>query len=283
MPRKSSGAHGQVKKVSVITPTFGRAQYLPHLLRCFKHQTYPDKELLILDDSPEPDGNLKRLRDPDVRYMHLPERLPVGAKRNLLMAQARGDIIVQFDDDDYYAPEYIQQMVSYLGDHDFFTLSAWYAYSLRDNFFAYWDTRVIMPYHHKLHPREGVQIVSGDHLSGYLDSCLWGFGFSYVFKKSVYPTVSFGALNFGEDYDFVQKLTEAGFRRHSLPDEIGLVLHLIHVGNMSCIYPQYRLPSFVLPIIFGEELLEYAVLENVSKGRRPQRARPARKRKKAKL
>ena len=41
-------------KVSVLAPTYQREQYLPALYTLFQAQTYPDLELLVLDDSPQP-------------------------------------------------------------------------------------------------------------------------------------------------------------------------------------------------------------------------------------
>lgn len=261
MPAESTGAQGRVKKVSVLTATFQRPHYLPHLVRTFKHQTYPDKELVILDDSPVPDANLERLAqsDPEIRYTHIPQRLRLGAKRNLLVEQARGEIVALFDDDDYYAPQYIETMVAHLGDKDFFTLSAWYAYSLKDSFFAYWDTAVILPQHYRVHPRDALTVVDGEQLKVYADAYLWGFGFSYVFKKAVYPVAQFGQ-DWNDDYQFAQRLGQAGFSRHCLPDQEGLVLHMIHQGNVSCILPQYRLPVFLLPAVFGDDIIQSGLI-----------------------
>ncbi len=41
---------------------------------------------------------------PGVRYLQLPQRASIGAKRNLACAEARGELIAHWDDDDWYAP-----------------------------------------------------------------------------------------------------------------------------------------------------------------------------------
>lgn len=42
------------------------------------------------------------------------DNLPIGAKRNKLCDGATGEIIVQMDDDDYYAPDYVTKSVKHL-------------------------------------------------------------------------------------------------------------------------------------------------------------------------
>jgi glycosyltransferase involved in cell wall biosynthesis len=46
-----------------------------------------------------------------VRYIYSPEKQTIGAKRNRLNNEARGDIIVAMDDDDYYPPERVSSVV----------------------------------------------------------------------------------------------------------------------------------------------------------------------------
>src|SRR4051812_36482319 len=98
-------------KVSVITPTFGRHHLLEPLYRMFDAQRYQDKELLILDDSPARSTLFTQLHDRRVTYIHSSHRMTVGAKRDRLVRSASGDVIVQFDDDDFYTPDYLEQMI----------------------------------------------------------------------------------------------------------------------------------------------------------------------------
>jgi glycosyltransferase involved in cell wall biosynthesis len=40
---------------------------------------------------------------PNLRYIRLKEKKLIGGKRNILNAEAKGDIIVAMDDDDFYS------------------------------------------------------------------------------------------------------------------------------------------------------------------------------------
>lgn len=107
--------------VSVLTPTYNRRKFIPTAIACFKAQSYPQKfmEWIILDDGID---KVKDLFDQaiaeglNVRYVALPEgeKLPIGAKRNRLNELATGEIVVCWDDDDYYPTERISKAVNRL-------------------------------------------------------------------------------------------------------------------------------------------------------------------------
>jgi len=106
--------------VSVCTPTFNRRPFIPTMLKCFKHQDYPmDKiEWIILDDGTDPiDDLIKEANIPQIKYIKLDEKLPLGKKRNILHENSKGDLIVYMDDDDYYPPCRISHAVDMLQKH----------------------------------------------------------------------------------------------------------------------------------------------------------------------
>lgn len=251
---KSKATANPLPKVTVITPTHQRAPYLQNLYHIFKAQTYPNKELLILDDSPRPSAFFKKLQDPEVRYFYSDDVLSVGEKRNELIAKAAGDIIVHFDDDDYYAPQYIEKMLQYLEGHDLIKLTGWYGLSLRDKFFYYLDTTRIHKYHFSVGPNKEVEIQ--EFVPKDSSSYLWGFGFSYVYRKSVWEKAQFADVSFGEDFEFLKEVIQQGMNVHFIPDEAGLILNIIHRKNtVTQVLPNYALPLFLLPQIFGKDIM----------------------------
>jgi glycosyltransferase involved in cell wall biosynthesis len=104
--------------VSVITPTYNRRQFFEASLQCFVQQSYPrsSMEWIIIDDGTEKIGDLvelakTRYKDLNIRYIDLPEKITLGKKRNMLNQEAKGEIIVCWDDDDYYPPERVAHAV----------------------------------------------------------------------------------------------------------------------------------------------------------------------------
>jgi len=85
-------------------------------LRCFLEQTWPaeSRELLIVNDGPyrllaRPDEYVAPDGRPLVRELGLPagER-PLGELRNIGLDSARGDCVIQWDDDDWHGPGRIE-------------------------------------------------------------------------------------------------------------------------------------------------------------------------------
>jgi glycosyltransferase involved in cell wall biosynthesis len=183
----------------------------------------------------------------------------VGAKRARLVAAARGEVIAHFDDDDYYAPDYLERMLAALGDDDLVTLSGWFLFDTKTRGFYYWDSAKVDEIHTRVDAAAAPRALSmhglGDGRDAWLERHLWGYGFSYVFRRDV---AAFDpALGHGEDLAFVNAARAAGRRVRAVPDERGLVLHVIHQGNMASVFPNYRLPEFLVERVFGATALRY--------------------------
>ena len=104
--------------VSIVTPTYNRRRFLPWLMEHIRAQTYPQArmEWIVLDDGTD---CVRDLLEPfaaefNLVYIRCEEKLNIGEKRNRLHAAARGTILVNMDDDDYYAPERVSHAVQTL-------------------------------------------------------------------------------------------------------------------------------------------------------------------------
>jgi glycosyltransferase involved in cell wall biosynthesis len=104
--------------VSICTPTFNRRPFIPFMIKCFEHQTYPKDriEWIIIDDGTDPIVDLVT-HIPQVKYTYYKEKMLLGRKRNLMHNKCSGDIIIYMDDDDYYPPERISHAVQTLLDN----------------------------------------------------------------------------------------------------------------------------------------------------------------------
>ena len=102
--------------VSCIMPTYNRRRFIPQALRCFAQRTYRNAELIVVDDS---ERSVRSLCEgvEDVRYVRV-HAMSTGAKLNLGIESARGDILHKIDDDDYYAPGFLRTSVDHLIGQD---------------------------------------------------------------------------------------------------------------------------------------------------------------------
>ena len=103
--------------VSVCTPTFNRRPFIENMFQCFRNQNYPKNriEWIIVDDGTDKIDDLIATADiPQIKYFSVPEKMNLGAKRNLMHKHTKGSSIVYFDDDDYYPPDRISHAVERL-------------------------------------------------------------------------------------------------------------------------------------------------------------------------
>ncbi len=103
--------------VSVLCATYNRQHLIPYIIHQYNMQTYPkqNRELIIYDDSDLPCHF--ESTDNKIRYIYDNQKQNIGYKRNLLNRQAKGDIIIWQDDDDYYFTDRIQKTVDALIDN----------------------------------------------------------------------------------------------------------------------------------------------------------------------
>ncbi len=102
--------------VSAIMPTRARPAYALEAVQCFLLQTWPDTELIIIDDPDAPSFTEPLIASlalrGNIHYHRTKQRLTIGAKRNLACSRAGEGVITHWDDDDYSAPERMEDQVT---------------------------------------------------------------------------------------------------------------------------------------------------------------------------
>jgi len=114
--------------VSIVTPTYNRRRFIPSLIKMVQTQTYPrDRmEWIVFDDGQEEVGDLFEQATselPTLKFIWSEDKMTLGEKRNRLNKEARGDIIVAMDDDDFYFPERVEEAVKALQDNPGYRLA----------------------------------------------------------------------------------------------------------------------------------------------------------------
>ncbi|MFJ3881989.1 CDP-glycerol glycerophosphotransferase family protein [Streptomyces sp. NPDC090077] len=105
-------------RFSVIVPAYKVQAYLQESLDSVLSQSYPDLELIAVDDaSPDACGSIideYAARDPRVTAVHLAHNLGLGPARNAGLARATGDYLVFLDGDDTLTPGALQAITDRL-------------------------------------------------------------------------------------------------------------------------------------------------------------------------
>lgn len=107
--------------VTCVMPSYKRSDMIIRAIDSVLAQTYPNIEILVVDDNENGDAYSLRLREvveaygkPNVRVLIQPRHINGAAARNYGIRNAMGDFIAFLDDDDEWLPEKIEKQVSFL-------------------------------------------------------------------------------------------------------------------------------------------------------------------------
>ena len=126
---RALSAYSPLPLVTALCPTYGRFSLLREALACFLAQDYPNKQLIILNDAPEPillttHYSLLTLVNRPAPFANL------GEKRQWLLERAASPLCAHWDDDDLYLPWHLSMCVEFLLERPEFKCvkphGAWY-------------------------------------------------------------------------------------------------------------------------------------------------------------
>ncbi len=105
--------------VSVIIPTHNRAHLLKNAVTSVLQQTYPIKEILVVDDGS--DGNaseavVESFKCDQIRYFRHARPMGANVARNTGIRNAEGDVLAFLDDDDVWLPQKIEKQIAVLSE-----------------------------------------------------------------------------------------------------------------------------------------------------------------------
>ncbi|PSP34585.1 glycosyltransferase family 2 protein [Halobacteriales archaeon QH_10_67_22] len=93
--------------VSVITPTYNRADVLPRAIESVRRQTFRDYEHIVVNDGSTDDtpAVVAEYDDDRIEYVDLPNNCGAAAARNRGLERVRGEYVTFLDSDDAYHPD----------------------------------------------------------------------------------------------------------------------------------------------------------------------------------
>jgi glycosyltransferase involved in cell wall biosynthesis len=106
-------------KVSVIIPTYDGADFLGEAIQSVLDQTYPNFEIIVVNDA-SPDHTcdaVKQFDDPRLMYFIHEENQGADVARHTGLQASSGEIIAFLDQDDFFHPEKLQEHVIFLERH----------------------------------------------------------------------------------------------------------------------------------------------------------------------
>lgn len=98
--------------ISIIVPLYNKAAYITETIKSIISQTYPDWEMLVIDNG-STDSSLQiaqQIQDSRLRFLQSPKHGP-GATRNYGLKLAQGDWIQFLDADDLLESDHLEQQL----------------------------------------------------------------------------------------------------------------------------------------------------------------------------
>lgn len=99
--------------VSIIIPTYNRANMIEKAIKSAIDQTYPNKEIFVVDDGSTDNTKAILKRYPEVFYIHQ-KNAGQAAARNKGLSHAKGMYIASLDSDDEWEADFILKSVDFL-------------------------------------------------------------------------------------------------------------------------------------------------------------------------
>ena len=214
-------------RVSVVVPTYNRADVLPSAIRSVMDQAFRDWEIIIVDDCSH-DNTAEvagAFADPRIRYVRLEQNRGTSGAKNAGIGEARGELIAFLDSDDEWLPDKLRRQVEMFNRADEVLGLVYTDYLSIDR-----ETGEIL---HRRNPAQRGHLFNA-MLTTNAVSCPLS---CWCVRRACFKRVGLfdEALprGEGEDYDFSIRLS-----RHYLIDFVAepLVKYYIHKGQLSTNY-----------------------------------------------
>lgn len=106
----------QDKMITIILPTYNRAELITRAIKSVLGQTYRNLELLIVDDASQDNTEdvVALFKDERIRYIKLKQNGGACRARNIGIQEAKGEYIAFLDSDDLWVPHALETLLRYI-------------------------------------------------------------------------------------------------------------------------------------------------------------------------
>ena len=193
-----------IPMVSVVVATYRQEQSLDAALESLMNQTYPNYEIVLVDDNAKPEWNKKvhaivekfqtEYPDTEITYIENQQNQGSARTRNIGIKKAKGDYITFLDDDDVYLTEKIEhQVTNMIQEEADYSITDLYLYSEKGKLI---DRRI-----HSYVKETDVRSLTEYHLMHHMTGTD-----SMMFRKDYIMRIGcFDEIDLGDEFYLMQK------------------------------------------------------------------------------
>lgn len=107
--------------VSIVMPSYNTAKYIADSIKSVQNQTYPNWELIIVDDcsTDDTDKIVESIQDQRIYYIKNEMNSGAAFSRNRALREARGRWIAFLDSDDLWSPQKIEKQIHFMKENGY--------------------------------------------------------------------------------------------------------------------------------------------------------------------
>jgi len=127
------------KLVSIIIPTYNRADRVVDAIKSVQRQNYPLRQIIVVDDGSTDETTEKLAKIKGIEY-YRQEHKGQGAARNLGLSKVKGEYIASLDSDDVWHCDFLASSISCLEKHNLdFVFSNWITKTSEGKTISVWE------------------------------------------------------------------------------------------------------------------------------------------------
>lgn len=238
--------------VSIIMPTYGRANYIKRAIDSCLNQSYKNIEIVVVDDN-EPKSKSRKeteklmkdnyQKNNKVKYVKVKQNGGACIARNLGFANSKGEYITFLDDDDEFKKVSIEKSVAYILENGYDVIFA--------NLYSYNDDDPSLSYVHRY--KKNFELTREGLLRKHLVDIISG-GITYLYKRNVLEEIG-GWYNIPASQEYILMLNTIvkGYKIGYMDEVVGIAhVHKSEIritGSLKAIEAKKEVIKLVKPYL----------------------------------
>lgn len=232
----------QKPMVSIVSVNYDQPEVTCEMLQSLRSVTYPNFETIIVDNgSPTTTPFIIKEKHPEAKLIISEKNLGFAGGNNIALKQAKGDYVLLLNNDTEVAPDFLDSLVELMeSDDKIGIVSSKILYFHEDNIIQYAGTSPINPITSRGKHYGNRQKDNGQFSEA--TETFYPHGACMMIRKSVLEELGLlyeGYFLYYEEYDFTERVRQAGYKIYFQPNSSILHKESISTGKNSPLKTYY--------------------------------------------